>query len=217
MDQQTLNFFAYIGALIAGMVITYRQAKVSVQKTTAETAANQNATIQSMQISMDDYDKRIIRAHDRYEALEIQYEDAKKRITQLETEAKNAAITEANLRGQVDILSKQIENGQREASLQHAREEVLKSDLKRMQDELDKLKREVYALSQANDALAKGKMEAENREKVLIEHAKSLEAKLAGVQVERDELLKRVEQLEAKVKALMPPDPTEPSAPETTI
>jgi hypothetical protein len=69
-----------------------------------------------------------------------------------------------------------------------------------MQGELDQLKRELYALSQSNDALAKAKAEAENRERVLIDHNKGLEAMNAGLKVQVNELTARTAELLKQVE-----------------
>jgi chromosome segregation ATPase len=197
--QQALNVIAYLIAATIGTLVSVWGARLTAKQTVKEQVAPQT---KEMKTQLDDYDKRIIRAHDRYEELEKRFDAAQStikeqtaKISQLENDAKNAAITESNLRGQVDILGRQVESGQKEASLQHAREEVLKSDLKRMQGEIDKLKSELYALGQSNDALAKAKADAENRERVLIDHAKNLEARNAALMVEIDELKARIERL----------------------
>lgn len=203
ISSETLNLAAaIIGTIIGSAFLVIRNAKSS-----ATTAVND--AVKPIQALLVETAGELQTAKNTIVALHT-------KLDGLETIAQTAELSKAHLEGQITALTGLL-NTERQArysdDVSRANERAKTNQkVETMQTELDTMKAEVFKLAQVNDTLAKDKAAAENRERVLTEHGRAQDAKIAGLQVERDEIraqldnaLRRIEQLENRIKLLTAP------------
>lgn len=225
MDNDTLQFFVQVVSLVAVFAATYvtttRKAQQTVAKTIPTIQEAADAKLQQAKVDITaHYEQRFLKTWDELQGYKEKLQTATDEISDLKTEIRDHSARESQLKGQIELLTRQAgerEEHQRKDDIRREAERALmKTRIEQLETELDSVKREVFALGEANSALAKDRQALRAERETLINHAKDIEDKLAAKTREADaykatadalreqvaELTRTIESMQIQLKAL---------------